>query len=57
MIFLTRPPVLETKEIKRNERWGLELTSEMDGAMQKQVARRMVRTAVGTALLLVLLGW
>jgi multiple antibiotic resistance protein len=35
----------------------LELTSGMDAATQKRVARQMVRTAVGTALLLVLLGW
>jgi multiple antibiotic resistance protein len=35
----------------------LELTSEMDADMQKKVARRMVQTAVSTAVLLVLLGW
>ena len=35
----------------------LDLTSDMDADTQKKVARRMVRTAVTTALLLVLLGW
>ena len=35
----------------------LELTQEMDSETRKKVARRMVQTAVGTALLLVFLGW
>ncbi len=35
----------------------LDLTREMDGDTQRKVAQRMVRTAVGTALILVLLGW
>ena len=35
----------------------LELTADMDSDTQKQVARRMVKTAVSTALILVLLGW
>jgi multiple antibiotic resistance protein len=35
----------------------LELTQGMDSETQKQIANRMVRTAVGTALLLVVLGW
>lgn len=35
----------------------LDLTANMDGEQKKQVANRMVRTAVGTALLLVFLGW
>lgn len=35
----------------------LELTQGMDADAQKQVANNMVRTAVGTALLLVILGW
>ena len=35
----------------------LELTAGMDGETQKKVARQMVKTAVGTALLLVVLGW
>jgi multiple antibiotic resistance protein len=35
----------------------LELTQEMEGETRKKVARRMVQTAVGTALLLVVLGW
>ncbi|MFC2053946.1 MarC family protein [Chloroflexota bacterium] len=34
----------------------LELTKEMDGDTQKKVARRMVQTAVVTALILVVLG-
>lgn len=35
----------------------LEMTQGMEAAMQRQVADRMVRAAVGTALLLVVLGW
>lgn len=35
----------------------LELTAGMDSDTQKKVARQMVKTAVGTALLLVVLGW
>jgi small neutral amino acid transporter SnatA (MarC family) len=35
----------------------LELTQGMEPEMQKQVADRMVRTALGTALILALLGW
>jgi len=35
----------------------LELTAGMDSETQKKVARQMVKTAVGTALLLVVLGW
>jgi multiple antibiotic resistance protein len=35
----------------------LDLTREMDGDTQRKVAQRMVRTGVGTALILVLLGW
>ena len=35
----------------------LELTQGMDAETQKQIANRMVRTAVSTALLLVILGW
>jgi multiple antibiotic resistance protein len=35
----------------------LELTAGMDAETQKKVARQMVKTAVGTALLLVVLGW
>jgi multiple antibiotic resistance protein len=35
----------------------LELTSGMEADLQKKVARRMVRTAVTWALILVLLGW
>lgn len=35
----------------------LELTQEMDADTQKGIADRMVRTALGTALLLVVLGW
>ncbi len=35
----------------------LDLTKEMDGDTQRKVARRMVQTAVTTALILVLLGW
>ena len=35
----------------------LDLTTGMDGDMQRKVAQRMVSTAVGTALILVLLGW
>jgi multiple antibiotic resistance protein len=35
----------------------LELTQGMDSETQKQIANRMVRTAVGTALFLVILGW
>ena len=35
----------------------LELTQGMDAETQKQIANRMVRTAVSTALLLVVLGW
>jgi multiple antibiotic resistance protein len=35
----------------------LELTQGMDSQTQKQLANRMVRTAVGTALFLVILGW
>ena len=35
----------------------LELTQGMDAETQKGVANRMVRTALGTALLLVVLGW
>lgn len=35
----------------------LELTQGMDAEAQKSVANRMVRTALGTALLLVVLGW
>jgi multiple antibiotic resistance protein len=35
----------------------LELTQGMDADTQKQIANRMVRTAVSTALLLVVLGW
>jgi len=35
----------------------LELTQEMDADTRKKVARRMVQTAVSTALLLVVLGW
>jgi len=35
----------------------LDLTSTMDLALQKKVARQMVRTAVSTALFLVLFGW
>ncbi|MEA3441509.1 MAG: MarC family protein [Chloroflexota bacterium] len=34
----------------------LDLTKEMDGGMKKKVARRMVQTAVVTALILVVLG-
>ena len=35
----------------------LELTQDMDSETQKQVANKMVKTALGTALLLVILGW
>jgi multiple antibiotic resistance protein len=35
----------------------LDLTSNMDADTKRKVAQRMVRTAVGTALILVLLGW
>ena len=35
----------------------LDLTKEMDGDTQRKVARRMVQTAVTTALLLAVLGW
>jgi multiple antibiotic resistance protein len=35
----------------------LESTQDLSADMQRQVADRMVRTAVGTALLLVVLGW
>ena len=35
----------------------LELTADMNADTQKKVARRMVQTAVTTALILVLLGW
>lgn len=35
----------------------LELTQGMDSDAQKQIANNMVRTAVGTALFLVILGW
>jgi multiple antibiotic resistance protein len=34
----------------------LDLTADLDADTQKKVARRMVKTAVGTALILVLLG-
>jgi len=35
----------------------LELTQDMDSETQTQVANKMVKTALGTALLLVILGW
>ena len=35
----------------------LDLTNNMDADTKRKVAQRMVRTAVGTALILVLLGW
>jgi multiple antibiotic resistance protein len=35
----------------------LDLTNKMDADTKRSVAQRMVRTAVGTALILVLLGW
>ena len=35
----------------------LELTTGMDADLQKQVANKMVRTGITTALLLVVLGW
>lgn len=35
----------------------LDLTKEMDADNKRKVAQRMVSTAVGTALILVLLGW
>lgn len=35
----------------------LDLTQDMEADTQRQIADRMVRTAVGTALLLVVLGW
>jgi len=35
----------------------LDLTKEMDGDTQRKVARRMVQTAVTTALILAVLGW
>lgn len=35
----------------------LELTQEMEADTQRKIANTMVRTAVGTALLLVVLGW
>jgi multiple antibiotic resistance protein len=35
----------------------LDLTKEMDGDTQRKVARRMVQTAVTTALMLAVLGW
>ena len=35
----------------------LDLTQELDAETQKKVADRMIRTALGTALLLVALGW
>ncbi len=35
----------------------LELTQRMEANQQKLIANRMVRTAVGTALILALLGW
>ena len=35
----------------------LDLTRDLDGETQKKVAKSMVRTGVGTALILVFLGW
>jgi multiple antibiotic resistance protein len=35
----------------------LDLTQNLDANLQKKVAAKMVRTAVGTALMLVLFGW
>jgi small neutral amino acid transporter SnatA (MarC family) len=35
----------------------MDLTRELDGDQQRKVAQQMVRTGVGTALLLVFLGW
>lgn len=35
----------------------LDLTQSIEGAMQQKIARKMVRTAVGTAVFLVLFGW
>ena len=35
----------------------LELTEGMEAETQKRIADRMVKTALGTALLLVVLGW
>jgi small neutral amino acid transporter SnatA (MarC family) len=35
----------------------MDLTRDLDGGQQRKVAQQMVRTGVGTALLLVLLGW